>query len=74
MILPCESGYNLFDGKLIDMNGRLIKAWRSRYLSLLLPDGRYLPKNIMSHADGDFTAGMIRSSGKRTSPFTTTLW
>jgi hypothetical protein len=37
-----EGGYNLFDGKLIDMNGQLIKAWRSRYLSLLLSDGRYL--------------------------------
>ena len=37
-----EGGYNLVDGKLIDMDGRLIKTWRSRYLSLLLPDGRYL--------------------------------
>ncbi len=37
-----ESGYNLFDGKLIDMNGHLIKSWRSHYLSLLLADGRYL--------------------------------
>jgi len=37
-----ENGYNLFDGKLIDMNGQLVKSWRSHYLSLLLPDGRYL--------------------------------
>lgn len=37
-----QGGYNLFDGKLIDMNGRLVKAWRSCYLSMLLPDGRYL--------------------------------
>ena len=37
-----EGGYNLFDGKLIGMNGQLIKEWHSRYLSLLLPDGKYL--------------------------------
>ena len=37
-----ENGYNLFDGKLIDMNGQLVKTWRSHYLSMLLADGRYL--------------------------------
>jgi len=37
-----QGGYNLFDGKLIDMNGQLIKSWRSCYLGMLLPDGRYL--------------------------------
>src|SRR5580704_7385677 len=35
-------GYNLYDGQLIDMNGRLIKKWHARYLSVLLPDGRYI--------------------------------
>ena len=40
--LHAGSGYNLFDGKLIDMKGQMVKEWRSRYLSLLLPDGRYL--------------------------------
>ncbi len=35
-------GYNLFDGQLIDNNGQLIRKWKSRYLGLLLPDGRYV--------------------------------
>ena len=35
-------GYNLFDGRLIDQNGKLLKSWKYRYLSTLLPDGRYL--------------------------------
>ncbi len=42
-----QSGYNLFDGKLMNMNGQLIKAWRSRYLSLLLPDGKYLAQEYI---------------------------
>ncbi len=36
------AGYNLFDGQLMDMHGQVIKTWRANYLSLLLPDGRYL--------------------------------
>jgi hypothetical protein len=35
-------GYNLFDGKLMDREGKLLKSWKYRYLSTLLPDGRYL--------------------------------
>ena len=35
-------GYNLFDGKLIDKDGELLKSWKYRYLSTLLADGRYL--------------------------------
>jgi hypothetical protein len=35
-------GYNLFDGRLIDFEGRVLKEWRNRYLGLLLPDGRYV--------------------------------
>ncbi len=35
-------GYNLFDGQLIDLQGNSWKQWRSRYLGLLLPDGRYV--------------------------------
>jgi hypothetical protein len=35
-------GYNLFDGRLIDREGRLVKKWRNRYLGVLLPDGRYV--------------------------------
>ena len=42
ILIKAEGGYNLFDGKLMDMNGRLVKSWRSHYLSILLPDGRYL--------------------------------
>jgi len=34
-------GYNLFDGRLIDFEGRVRKEWHHRYLGLLLPDGRY---------------------------------
>lgn len=37
-----QNGYNLFDGRLVGMNGHLIKSWRSGYLCVLLPDGRYL--------------------------------
>lgn len=37
-----SNGYFLFDGRLIDRRGDVIKNWRARYLSLLLPDGRYL--------------------------------
>ena len=37
-----EGGFNLFDGKLVDMNGQQIKSWRAHYLSTLLSDGRYL--------------------------------
>ena len=37
-----DPGYNLFDGKLIDKDGKLLKSWQFRYLSVLLPDGRYL--------------------------------
>ena len=35
-------GYNLFDGKLVDRDGQLLKSWKYKYLSVLLPDGRYL--------------------------------
>lgn len=35
-------GCNLFDGRLIDREGRILKSWKSRYLSLILPDGRYV--------------------------------
>jgi Arylsulfotransferase (ASST) len=35
-------GYNLFDGRLMDMDGRILKTWRSRYLSLILPSGHYV--------------------------------
>ncbi len=35
-------GYNLADGKLIDKDGKLLKGWKYRYLSVLLSDGRYL--------------------------------
>jgi len=35
-------GYNLSDGKLIDQEGKILKSWNYRYLSVLLPDGRYL--------------------------------
>ncbi len=34
-------GFNLFDGRLIDLEGRVLKEWHHRYLGLLLPDGRY---------------------------------
>jgi len=34
-------GYNLFDGKLIDMSGKVVKEWKSSYLSLL-SKGNYL--------------------------------
>ena len=37
-----SSGYNLFDGMLIDLKGDVVKKWRSRYLSLILPSGNYL--------------------------------
>jgi hypothetical protein len=36
------AGYNLYDGRLIDRDGRLVKEWRAGYLSLLLPDRRYV--------------------------------
>ena len=35
-------GYNLFDGTLADRDGKLLKSWKFRYLSTLLPDGHYL--------------------------------
>ncbi len=35
-------GYNLFDGQLIDLKGKVLKKWKSRYLGVLLPDGRYV--------------------------------
>ena len=35
-------GYNLFDGKLVDQEGKPLKSWKYQYLSTLLPDGRYL--------------------------------
>jgi hypothetical protein len=36
-----SEGVNLFDGRLMDMDGKILKTWNSAYLSLLLPDGRY---------------------------------
>jgi len=38
----CCPGYNLVDGQLIDKNGKLLKSWKFRYLSVLLADGYYL--------------------------------
>jgi hypothetical protein len=35
-------GYNLVDGVLIDVEGCVIKNWKSRYLGILLPGGRYV--------------------------------
>lgn len=35
-------GYNLFDGRLMDMKGRVVKGWGARYLGLLLPNGCYI--------------------------------
>ena len=35
-------GYNLFDGRLIDIDGRVVKTWKERYLGVILPDGRYV--------------------------------
>jgi len=34
-------GYNLYEGKLIDMNGKLIKNWNFKYLSILDKNGNY---------------------------------
>lgn len=39
------AGYNLCDGCLYDVNGVLIRKWRAAYLSLLLPDGRYVAQD-----------------------------
>lgn len=38
-------GYNLFDGRLMDMDGRIIKKWKSCYLSLILPSGYYVAQH-----------------------------
>ncbi len=35
-------GVNLFDGQLIDLQGKEFKKWKSRYLGVLLADGRYV--------------------------------
>lgn len=35
-------GYNLFDGRLIDQEGKVLRSWNFRYLGLILPDGRYV--------------------------------
>jgi hypothetical protein len=35
-------GYNLFDGMLADMDGKVLKAWKERYLGLIMPDGSYV--------------------------------
>ncbi|MBF0490787.1 MAG: hypothetical protein HQL15_09285 [Candidatus Omnitrophica bacterium] len=35
-------GFNLFDGKLMNQKGELVKSWNFRYLSTILSDGRYL--------------------------------
>ena len=35
-------GYNLFDGKLIDLEGKILKSWKCRYLGLILPGGNYV--------------------------------
>lgn len=43
---PCASGYNLFDGRLMDLDGNILKTWRFRYLSTLLSDGRYLAQEF----------------------------
>jgi hypothetical protein len=37
-----SKGYNLYEGKLIDLNGKTLKNWKSTYLSLILPNGNYL--------------------------------
>ena len=35
-------GYSLFDGRLIDAEGHVVKTWKARYLGLILPDTRYV--------------------------------
>ena len=35
-------GYNLFDGRLIDREGNIVKRWGYQYLSTLLANGNYL--------------------------------
>jgi hypothetical protein len=37
-----SKGYNLYEGKLIDVDGKEIKKWKNGYLGLILKDGRYL--------------------------------
>ena len=35
-------GCNLYEGRLMDMDGKVLKKWRNNYLGLILPDGSYL--------------------------------
>ncbi len=35
-------GYNLFDGRLMDMDGRTLKGWKSCHLGIILPSGHYV--------------------------------
>jgi hypothetical protein len=37
-----SGGFNLFDGRLIGIDGNVARSWGFRYLGLILPDGRYL--------------------------------
>lgn len=38
-------GYNLFDGRLMDNDGRILKTWKSCYLSVLLACGHYVAQH-----------------------------
>jgi hypothetical protein len=35
-------GYNLFDGRLMEGDGQILREWKSRYLGVILPSGHYL--------------------------------
>ena len=49
-------GYNLYDGKLIDEEGKLIKEWPYKYLGLIQNDGSYIAqKHYESKEWGKFT-------------------
>ncbi len=49
-------GYNLFEGKLIDMNGNLVKEWDYIYLGLLDKNGNYYAQEYYESQNwGKFT-------------------
>ena len=49
-------GYNLYDGKLIDMKGKVIREWPYKYLGLIQKDGTYIAqKEYESKEWGKFT-------------------
>jgi len=41
-VLGSVEGYNLFDGKLMDMNGKVVREWPYKYLGLIQEDGTYI--------------------------------